>query len=522
MQTSPRTDGLSGLIAILGLVVVVVGLVIMALLPEIPYAAWGILVIGALLLITAFIMDFRRVGRALTGRRGIFGIGTTVMASIFIGITLLINAISIGNFHRFDLTGVAQFTLTSQTREVLSELQTPVQALTFSVPGDPLGSYTYDLLKEYQNHTDQLSLRFIDADQQPDLARQYGITQYPTTAFESQDRFRLVGPQEVVLQVGTEVAFEAEHPFTSAILEVTGTVQKKLYFLTGHGETSTRNDYSFARESLLDNLYKVGNWDITDNLSIPDDAAALIMVAPRFTIIESEVEAIRTYLEAGGQLLLLTNPSPPTGVNQLLLKWGVKIEEGIVIDTAAYVAPNKDIPLVTGDRDTFGLPRVFFPGATAIIPEEEAEDSIQMLPLVWTSTESWLERDYQPDEEPEFNEGTDRKGPLALGILLAAAPISDPESESSELAKLTRLIIIGDSDFASNEHFFDVNNSDLFLNAVNWLTEETEIISIHRKALPFRRLVVNPQEKNFIDYSSITLVPVLVLVAGGIIWWRRR
>ncbi|UCH43734.1 MAG: GldG family protein [Dehalococcoidales bacterium] len=522
MQTSPRAYGLSGLIAILGLVALLVGLVILALLPDIPYASWIIMVIGGLLLVAAFIMDFRRVGRALTARRGIFGIGTTVMASVFIGITLVINAISIGNFHRFDLTGVAQFTLTSQTQEVLSELETPVQALTFSVPGDPLGSYTFDLLKEYQNHTDQLSMKFIDADQQPDLARQYGITEYPTTAFESQNHLRLVGPNEIIIRVGENIAFEAEHPFTSAILEVTGTIQKKLYFVTGHGETNTRTDYSLAKEGLLDNLYKVNTFDITDNLTIPADAAALIMVAPRFTIIESEVEAIREYLEDGGQLLLLTNPSPPSGVNQLLQNWGIKIEEGIAIDAAAYVAPNKDIPLITGDRNTFGLPRVFFPGATAIIPEEEAEDSVQMLPLVWTSTESWLERDYQPDEEPEFDEGTDRKGPLALGILLAAAPVSDPESESSELAKLTRLVVIGDSDFASNDHFFNVNNSDLFLNAVNWLTEETEIISIHRKAMPFRRLVVNPQEKNFIDYSSIALVPFIVLVAGGIIWWRRR
>ena len=522
MQTNPKTYGLSGLIAILGLLAVVVGLVIMVLLPDIPYAAWGILVIGILLLITAFIMEFRRVSRALTARRGIFGIGTTVMASIFIGITLLINAISIGNFHRFDLTGVAQFTLTSQTKEVLSELNTPVQALTFSVPGDPLGSYTHDLLVEYQNHTDQLTLKFIDADQQPDLARQYGITQYPTTAFESQDHFRLVQPQEIILQVGENIAFEAEHPFTGAILEVTGTVQKKLYFLTGHGETSIRTDYSFAKEGLLDNLYRLDTLDISDNLSIPADAAALIMVAPRFTLIESEVDAIQQYLESGGQLLLLTNPSPPAGINQLLLNWEIEIEEGITIDASAYVAPNKDAPLVTGDRNTFGLPRVFFPGATAIIPHEEAEDSMQILPLVWTSAESWLEKDYKPDEEPEFNEGTDRKGPLALGILIAAAPVKDPDDESSELAKLTRLVVIGDSDFASNEHFFDVNNSDLFLNAVNWLTEETEIISIHRKALPFRRLVVNSQEKNFIDYSSITLVPFLVLTAGGIIWWRRR
>ena len=119
MQTNPKVYRFSGLIAVLGLVALLIGFIVMLLLPGIRYTAWGILVLGILLLATAFFIDFRQVSRALTGRRGRFGISTTVMASIFIGIILFVNAISIGNYHRFDVTGLAQFTLAPQPKEVL-------------------------------------------------------------------------------------------------------------------------------------------------------------------------------------------------------------------------------------------------------------------------------------------------------------------------------------------------------------------------------------------------------------------
>ena len=99
MQTEPKTYRLSGLIAVLGVLTLLVGLIVMILLPSIRFAAWGLLALGILLLATAFIIDFRRVGRALTGRRGRFGVSTTVMVSIFAGIILFLNAISIGNYH---------------------------------------------------------------------------------------------------------------------------------------------------------------------------------------------------------------------------------------------------------------------------------------------------------------------------------------------------------------------------------------------------------------------------------------
>jgi len=537
MQTSPNVYRLSGLLAVLGLLALVVGLIVLLVLPSIRYVAWGLLVLGILLLAIAFIVDFRRVGRALTGRRGRFSTGTTVMASVFIGIVLLVNAISIGNYHRFDLTGVAQFTLTSQTKEVLSQLETPVQVLCFFVPDDPYGiaSYTTSLLTEYQNYTDQLSLEYIDPEEHPEQARKYGIygiTVYPVVIFESLNWQRYVLAPEIVTQ--------AEHAFTSAILEVTGIVQKKVYFLTGHGEASPDSNYSYARQGLLDNLYKVATLDLMFTPSIPEDCAALIIAAPRKSLTSGEVKIIEDYLESDGWVMILTNPDSPPEIRQLLSAWGVEIEDGIVVDPSSYVAPNLDSPIVPRIRNLWGLSEVYFPGATAIIPQpgyvplpvEEggmvqiiwaSEDSQTMLnSLVRTSQDSWLENDFDPGEKPEFNEGIDREGPLNIGFLIVTIPVDEAQEESPEAYKGTRLVVIGDSDFASNEHFYNGSNGDLFLNSVHFLTAEKELISIERKVLPFRKLIVGPEAENFINISSVALLPLLVLAIGGVIWWRRR
>jgi len=550
MQNSSQENRISGLVAMLGLAALLVGLIIMLLLPEIRLVAWGIILLGIILMAVAFIVDYRRVGRALFSRRGRFGTAATVMVSIFIGIIIIINAISVSNYHRFDATGVSQFTLTSQTKDVLEKLEKPVQATCFFTPLDLFGIDVYltDLLSEYQLFTDQLSIEFIDPDEHPDQARQYGIGMYSTVVFESENRQRQVTPQEIVLvstdQQGNQqiVGVEAEYAFTSAILEVTGIVQKKLYFLTGHGESDVTTNYSYAGEGLLDNLYKIGVLDLLLDRGIPEDCAALIIAGPQTSLNEDEVAIIQDYLENGGWVMVLTNPEPPQGIKQLLSYWDIDIEDGTLVDPASYVNPSVDNPSVPRTRNMFGLSTIYFPGATALIPQPGYEPSIMlgeqgistqiiwtsedtdiiMYSLVRTSQDSWLEKDINPSDNPEFDEGTDIKGPLTIGFFIttteAIESLGGPGGESTG----PRFMVFGDSDFVANQHYRNVDNGILFLSAIEMLTQGKELISIERKVMPFRRLVIGPTETSFIQISSIGLLPLLVLIAGGIIWWRRR
>ncbi len=525
MQNRHGSPQYTRLLSILGLVTILAGLVIMLLLPEIRLITWGVIGLGVILLFLALILDFRKVSGALTGRRGRFGAGTTLMASIFLGITLVINGISVSTFHRFDVTQLSQFTLTVQTKEVLKNLDQPVKAICFFVPSKDtygLTLYATSLIIEYKNYTDFLSIEYVDPDENPDRARKYGIYQYQTVVFECGDHFRQVIPTQIIEfdNNGNPTSVEAEHAFTSAILEITGVAQKKVMFLTGHGEQNLAGPYSRVLNGLRDDLYEVYSLDLMTDPVIPEDTAVLVIASPRTPLSDAEIEAINSYIFTGGQALVLADPGYSPELNQIIYPWGVQLNDGTVIDRASSMAGRKDMPRVTPDRCWFkgtGLAIVsYFPGAVSIGPIPEIGET-EFLPLVWTSSDSWLDLNFDAAKEPEIDVEGEKQGSVSIGLVAAYNP--NPDDEKSKLA---RIIIIGDSDFASNDHFSQVNNGDLFLNSVNWLAEETQLITLRRSALSFRRLAVNRTESNFIEYSSLALPPILVLLIGGIIWWYRK
>jgi ABC-type uncharacterized transport system involved in gliding motility auxiliary subunit len=490
---------------------------------ELRLAAWGLLVAGVALIGIAFILDYRKVSQAVGGRRGRFSLGSGIMASIFVGITILINAISIGQYHRFDTSSLSQFTLTPQTIAVLEQIESPLKATGFFVPDDyyGIGDYLESLLTEYENSSPQISVQYIDPDEHLDKAKAYGITEYQTVVFESEGRRRLVEPSEYLEldTSGNVTQVNTEYSFTSAILEVTGVAQKKVYFLTGHGEASVDGSYSKVKEGLMEDLYLIGELNLITDPVIPDDCDVLIIAAPENTLSENEIKVLYDYLDNGGQMMILANPGERPDLNVIMAVWGVYLGGGTIIDPGSSVSPYTDMPLVPSSRNYFLLTNVYFPGATAIIPLEgieEYSDYISMTPLVYTSSSSWLDMNYTADEEPVFDSDSETMESLAIGVMIYAVPMG------VEADKYTRLIVMGDSDFANDEHYENGNNSDLFLNSVGWLAEGTELISIRRNVQPFRRLVVTEAETMFIEYSSIALVPLLVLAAGGIIWWRRR
>ena len=143
---------------------------------------------------------------------------------------------------------------------------------------------------------------------------------------------------------------------------MTGTLQKKVYFLTGHGESSIYSDYASAVSALRDNLFQVGELDLLRGPGVPKDAAVVILAGPKKPAIGSEVKALKMYLENGGRMFVLVNPNPPEWVRQLVSEWGVDVKHGTVIDPSSYVSPNKDTPLAPAIRNYFGLSESYFPG----------------------------------------------------------------------------------------------------------------------------------------------------------------
>jgi ABC-type uncharacterized transport system involved in gliding motility auxiliary subunit len=517
-------------LAIMGVVAMIIGLILLLVLPALGLIALGVIALGIILVASAGIIEFRRVRTAIASRRGKFSTSIVILVSVFTSIVLLINAISVSQFHRFDFTGLSKFTLTTQTKDVLTELDTSVDVLCFFVPEvknideqymtmyQLAAPYALALLQEYRNYTTKLNIKIIDPEQHPEQAAKYGIVDtylYQSVVFETDQGTRSVN--------ALQIYSEAENAFTGAIMEVSGIKQKVVYFLSGHGEGNPSDTgstgYSSAYKALRDNLFAVKPLDLISTPEIPSDCAVLVIAGPKQPLNDNEKQIIAEYLKTNGSVFFLTNPGAPADIAELLAPWGLNVLNGISIDPASYSSPNKTTLIITRDRNSLQLTTLYFPGATAIVPFETVLENLDYYPMLMTTTDAWLTKEYDSTVDQQYNAEKDIKGPLFIGFVVWT---KEPTDDTTSAPEGPHIAVIGDSDFASNANFINVNNGDLFVGIISGFTNETEVISIQRKVLQTRKLILTPEKENFLRISSIALLPAIVLVIGVAIWWRRR
>jgi len=453
-----------------------------------------------------------QVKKALTGRTARYGGSATLMSVALIGILVLVNFLGNRHHKRFDLTAGKEFSLSPQTIQILAELKEPVDITAFFTANYYARQEADDLIKEYLYHTDKLRYQAIDPELQPGVARQYGITRDGTILFQQEDRRQ-------------EVYYPSEKDITSAILKVTQEETKKLYFITGHKEHDPQGtgqgSYSTIRQALLDENYQVSTLNlstITD--TVPADAAALILAAPQVPFSDEEAKTLRAYLDGGGKVMFLTDPTLPNPLgNDYLAKWGFTLRDDMVVDPVNAFFGDYLTPLVTRypyspiTKDLGGLTS-FFPVARSIEPMAELPDGVATSRLIETGKDSWGETDLQ-NRQLSNDKAVDAQGPLVLGI---SAEMTDSGG---------RLVVFGDSDFAADDVLRTVSGAlgkkHLFLNAVNWLTED-EILTSTRTEPPAVRQIapLTGIQQRLILYSSVGFLPLIVIVAGVWVWWNRR
>jgi hypothetical protein len=502
---------LSGLLAVIGFFSILAGWLLMIILTNVKVFSWIIIGIGVFLIAGVFVFDFRRIAAVLKNERGKYGMGAIIGTFLFFSIIIVINAASVNFSKRLDLTGTSQFTLTAQTKDFLKALDKKVEILVFFSPRVPfiLQNYTIGLLNEYQKHSKLITIRQIDPDVHPDEARKYDIGQtgstYGTLLFKTENGIKAI--------LGAEIASGAEHAVTGAIVEVTGLVKKRIYFLTGHGEESIRNQYKLAADVLEANMFHVEGLDL-NNRTIPNDASVVIMAGPRDISSEREISLIREYLSTGGSFLLLLNPNPPLKITEFLKTWFLYIPEGIVEDPVSYAVPSKSSIIIPKERNIFQLNEVNFSGSAAVIPLANIPNTIEISPVVWTTREALISNDDAYGEGKadslEFTEMM--KPPYALGALLSL------RDENGGM----KFAVIGDTDFAANNSLFSGNNGEFFLGLIQWLSAGQEVLTIDKKVFVSRKLILSPEQTRFINYSAVGLVPFILIIISIYIIWKKR
>ena len=495
---------------------------------------WVILV-GSALIFLAILISPRAIAIFVVGRRGRYGVNAAALTIAFFVIVLVVNFIMYTNPTRIDVTATRVFSLSQQTIQVLDELDTEVMANAFFVSADTDNSVRQqaeDLLNEFSRKTPNFQYRFLDPELNRAQAIKYNVVSYPSIVFEDTKTGKVQG-----------VINFTEQDFVTGILVSTDKQQKIIRILTGHGESEVNKNptaeslkdtgFDLAISGLQRDNYQVQVLNLKQSNTIPEDTAALIIPGPKDDLDQNEYQTIKNYVDSGGRVLALFDPGTPKLFNNILNPYGITMGNELISDAVSNVAGEMLTPMLqsangqyakseqTGIAIADKISVSFYPESTSIdltIPLEDTPPHVKFTPLGLTTPASWLESNID-DLGYDENKMT---GPFILfGILEANGSIEQSPLEVSG-NPTTKIIIFGDSDFATNKYFHSSDNSDVFLNSVNWLADDYELVSIRPKLTSYRELVVNSSERNFIKWSSWVIPPTIMLIFAIIVWWRRR
>jgi len=306
-----------------------------------------------------------------------------------------------------------------------------------------------------------------------------------------------------------------------------------VHFLTGHGERDPENfdpqhGFSLLATYIKRDFITVQKWNLQEQQALPTNATAIIIAGPHKKFSDPELTALDQYLKNRGRLFVMLDAHTVTGLEALLKRWGVQVDDDLVmrkagallgtelIDVNAVGAEYASHPVTAKLADT----NTEFPYARSIRRAPQTEnvtaDQPRVTELVKTVRAFWGETN--PDSERSaFDPATDIAGPLSLAV---AVETGQPLGVNVDLG-VTRMIVVGSSGFADNSSLTG-GNLDFFMSALNWLLKREQLLAVGPKTPQEFRLDMTASELRAVYGLVVIGLPLAVGILGTVVWWRRR
>jgi ABC-type uncharacterized transport system involved in gliding motility auxiliary subunit len=512
-----------------GLIILAAGAGLLRFLPDHRMWAYVLLAVGGVLTVAAAALNLEDLLNVMKGRTVRYGANAVFYSLIVFGIVVGANILAARHNKRFDLTETGAFTLAPQTVKVLKGLDNDVEVLAFYTEMKNQRQRFEDLSSEYRYHTPHLKVRLVDPMTSPGEARRYEITQDGTVV--------------VLTEAGeARITTLGEEELTNAIVKATRKDKKVVCFTKGHGEGSIEESkapgYNQAAEALRKESYEVKDVLLLQAPDVPSECNVLVIAGPQSALMPAEVEAAGRYLKAGGRALILKkDPTRDTGLDDLLASYGLKTGRNIIVDRLSNAMfGDAFVPVVlTYEADhpvtkELAENRIasLFVFASGVETTNPSDAGITSRIVARTSPNAWGETDLE-SQALAFEEGKDLAGPVgvmgaASGKVGGSAAPADPNVAADPNApaeKEARVVLVGDSDFASNAYLGTQANADLFLNSVAWLTEESDLISVRSKEKKPQPITLTRGKSNLLTAMTY-FTPLATVVLGVGIWVRRK
>lgn len=473
------------------------------------------------LLATGIPLSRRTAARAEGGpRRLTRRVGPAALAVATL-LLLLFADRALGSVHRqWDLTAERSLTLSEETREVVSQVDEQLDVTAFIDRTSPLRAQTASLLDRYRDLNGRIAFRLVDPSRAPAQATSVGID--PALGglhFRMGDRSQTA-------------TLASEQDVTAAIARVLRDESPGVCFTQGHGESDPAGARSEglggAAGSLVANGYRIRTLNLLSEPGIPPECEGLVVANPVIPLREESATAISDYLAGGGRALILADPLSTADLGPLVEPYGLEVTRGLVVEGDRGARLGDDLlTLVVREFRSVNpavrrLPPVLFSASLGVAAEEDPAGGISAEAVALSSSASFL--DFQPAAgepgavgfAPRFDQGVDIAGPVPL------VAVSDKSERVGGAVRRTRIVLAGDSDWATNSLLGEGGNSRLFLQAMDWLTLDEDLVSVTTNLAAFRPLELSPQRLTVARAVLAGGVPAFFIISGFFVWLARR
>jgi len=418
-----------------------------------------------------------------------------------------------------DITHNASNSLEPVSAEVLEQLTEPVNVTVYATEHDArlgdIRKIIRDFLSLYQRYKPDIKLVFIDPEKEAGKTRAAGVQLNGEMVVE------YAGRSEHLTQINEQI-------FTSTLLRLAHRRDQTVMYLDGHGERKldgiANHDLGAPfGAKLRQNGFRLNSLNLALAQEVPANISVLVVTHPQLDLMPGEVDKLLRYVDRGGNLLWLVDAEPLRGLERLAEKFDLLLPPGIVIDPAAAEMNVSTTWSLGASYSPHAVTRNFnlitaFPEARPITWNENPEWEHHM--LVEVAARGWVSR--YPDKEKlhdenllsghMFDKQHDTPGPAVIAVAMQRN-INDREQ---------RIVVVGSGAFLSNSFAGNGGNVDLGVNMVNWLAGEEHLITLQPRAARDSNLVLGKTQLTLISVGFLVVVPLLLALVGGVMWWKRR
>ena len=458
---------------------------------------------------------------------------STLLIVIFVAIVVVINMI-VGKlpskYTQIDISDQQLYSIGDETKKVLNNLDKDVTIYQIAQSGSEDETIS-NLLQKYADESKHVKVELKDPVVSPKFVSEYTSDQVSSNSLivVCGDRNKVVNYNDMyesTMDYNTysyqTTGFDGEGQITSAIAYVTTENLPVLYTLEGHGEKELD---STIKEDIEKANMEIKTLNLISEGSVPDDAACLLIDSPSSDISEDEKTALLDYLENGGKAMVFSDyiESTLTNFAAVLENYGVKAADGIVFEgdnqhygmqMPYYLLPTVNSTDASSETASSGY-YIIMPYAQGIQKLDDVRDTVTVEDILTTSDSAYSKTNLQ-SETLEKEEG-DVEGPFALGVSI---------KEDVGDGKKTQIIYYSSSYIMDSQmnQLVSGGNEKLVTESLNSMvsTEETTTVSIPSKSLEVSYLTISDYDASFWKICTIGLIPGIFLVAGFVIWFKRR